>query len=297
MLCFHHNDLDGRCSAAIVRRFNPGCRFIEMDYRSELPITEVGDGEKVFVVDYSFQRPGDWGLLLKKTGNVVWIDHHGTSIARAKAGEVKEKLGVGLLPGIRRTDACGAALTWRWFNPGPMSDFDAPNPYAVVLVDRWDRWIHHDSGDVLDFVAGMKARDTRPESKVWEELFGPDSDARARMIQRDGAVIRRCETKENADILSQFSYEVEFEGFRCLACNTFRRNSKFFEAADNPYDLFVAYVHDGSKYTVSLYSEAVKVNDLAVKYGGGGHPGAAGFICEELPWKKGSDACDAVETG
>jgi nanoRNase/pAp phosphatase (c-di-AMP/oligoRNAs hydrolase) len=33
--------------------------------------------------------------------------------------------------------------------------------------------------------------------------------------------------------------------------------------------------------------EGVHVGNIAKKYGGGGHPGAAGFICKELPFNIG----------
>ena len=43
---------------------------------------------------------------------------------------------------------------------------------------------------------------------------------------------------------------------------------------------------DGDKWTVSLYSTSVDVSEIAKKYGGGGHKGASGFHCKELPFMK-----------
>jgi nanoRNase/pAp phosphatase (c-di-AMP/oligoRNAs hydrolase) len=43
-------------------------------------------------------------------------------------------------------------------------------------------------------------------------------------------------------------------------------------------------VLDGSQYTVSLYSETIDVSVIAKKHGGGGHKGAAGFVCPKLPF-------------
>lgn len=39
------------------------------------------------------------------------------------------------------------------------------------------------------------------------------------------------------------------------------------------------------QFTVSLYSETVDVGAIAKAHGGGGHKGAAGFVCDTLPWK------------
>jgi nanoRNase/pAp phosphatase (c-di-AMP/oligoRNAs hydrolase) len=50
------------------------------------------------------------------------------------------------------------------------------------------------------------------------------------------------------------------------------------------YPICIAYIHDGEKFTVSLYSKDVHVDKIAQRYGGGGHKGAAGFKCEVLPF-------------
>ena len=55
------------------------------------------------------------------------------------------------------------------------------------------------------------------------------------------------------------------------------------------YPVCIAYIHDGEKFTVSLYSESVDVSVIAKAHGGGGHKGAAGFICAELPFTKGGE--------
>jgi uncharacterized protein len=269
MICLHHNDLDGRAAAAIVcqaTKHSVAC--IEMDYRKHLPEQEIGWDEEVYIVDFSLQIPGDWEKLLARTQNVIWIDHHETAIKKRPDLD-------NTLAGIRNTESCGAKLTWEWFNRHDSS------PYVITLVDLWDRWKHDDCDEVLDFVAGMKVRDQSPESETWDLLL---SDYGVSEIQDDGKVIRLYETKDNNENLSQFAHELQFEGFSCLALNSIRRSSLVFGANLSKYDLCIAYVFDGAKWTVSLYSERIKVNDIAIKHGGGGHPGAAGFICEKLPW-------------
>ena len=46
------------------------------------------------------------------------------------------------------------------------------------------------------------------------------------------------------------------------------------------------FVFDGTQFTISLYSEVVDVSEIAKKYGGGGHKGASGFHCKQLPFSK-----------
>jgi nanoRNase/pAp phosphatase (c-di-AMP/oligoRNAs hydrolase) len=43
---------------------------------------------------------------------------------------------------------------------------------------------------------------------------------------------------------------------------------------------------DGDEWIISLYSRNIDVSEIAKKYGGGGHKGAAGFHCKDLPFCK-----------
>lgn len=278
MICLHHNDLDGRCAAAIIYQIFPECRFREMDYRSSLPLNEIGTDERVYVVDFSLQNPGDWEKLFEKTTDVCWIDHHESAIKKAPPWLLKRN------DGIVRTDRCGAWLTWEWMQNAREND---PIPAVIKLVDAWDRWKHEDADEVLDFVAGMKICSQIPSSEIWEILLGEPGPMPRELlsdIQRDGQVIREYEKLDNLENVKTFGYPVGFEGHNCLVINSIRRSSLVFGSSIKDFDICIAYVHDGKKFTVSLYSETVKVNDIAMKHGGGGHPGAAGFVCEELPW-------------
>jgi nanoRNase/pAp phosphatase (c-di-AMP/oligoRNAs hydrolase) len=48
------------------------------------------------------------------------------------------------------------------------------------------------------------------------------------------------------------------------------------------------FVYDGRMFTVSVYSTNPNIDCGAIckKYGGGGHKGAAGFQCKELPFQR-----------
>ena len=68
-------------------------------------------------------------------------------------------------------------------------------------------------------------------------------------------------------------------------------NSKLFDSVYDPdkHHMMVTFVRmklPAEKWTVSMYStrEDVECGEVAVKYGGGGHKGAAGFQCDKLPF-------------
>ena len=76
----------------------------------------------------------------------------------------------------------------------------------------------------------------------------------------------------------------ELVKLRAWVTNIYGFGSRGFVERFKEYDVCVAYIHDGKKFTVSLYSEKVDVSGIAKMFGGGGHKGAAGFVCEHLPW-------------
>lgn len=274
MICFHHNDLDGHCAAAIVLSLHYDCRMVEVDYRSDLPIDQFEEGEAVYIMDRSLASADDWRRLFTKAGRVCWIDHDETSIKKAPEWVHFQN------DGITDTKKCGALLTWEWLRIGEST------PFAVYLIDAWDRWQHGDADEVLDFVAGMKAEDHSATSALWPQLFDESlGRQKVHQIQQQGKTVRRCDAMDNRHNLETYGHEIELDGLRCLAVNSIRRSSLVFGDRLKDYDMCIAYVYDGKKWTVSLYSETIKVNEIAMRYGGGGHSGATGFICEELPWK------------
>ena len=86
MICIHHNDLDGRCSAAIVKKWFDGLlnntrrlEFIEMDYKDSVDYSHWNSKfEDVIIVDFSL-KPDEMQALRSRSGDVVWIDHHATA--------------------------------------------------------------------------------------------------------------------------------------------------------------------------------------------------------------------------
>lgn len=87
---FHHNDLDGRMSAALVyayyKKYRTNYRkFImhEVDYSMELDFSSIPAGDAIAFVDYSFSGDNNWNkfvrLIEKKSNYCIWIDHHASS--------------------------------------------------------------------------------------------------------------------------------------------------------------------------------------------------------------------------
>jgi oligoribonuclease NrnB/cAMP/cGMP phosphodiesterase (DHH superfamily) len=269
----HHNDLDGRCAAAIVKFYYPHAEFYEMNYGMIPPIDKIEEGDSVYVLDFSFEKYSDWEDLLAVTDDVTWIDHHQSAVNKW------EDLLKDRVFGIREMGKSGAWLTWEYMNE--RSTRRVPISPALIYVDKWDTWNHENRSEILDFVSGMSLEDTRPDSEIWIDLLHEESK-RLNEIQRRGESVRLHMDKESAVRVKYNSYETNIHGYKALACNTDRRGSMFFRTAEG-YDIYCSYVWSRDVWKISFYSDAVKVNEIAEQYGGGGHPGAAGFESKKLP--------------
>lgn len=268
-LCLHHNDADGRASAAIVRRFyGPETVCHEMNYGDPVPWNLVDQAERVVVVDFSL--PEETMRRLAEGRELIWIDHHQSSLETL--GPVAEAEG---WPGVRDRSEAACVLTWRFFFP------DRPVPRAVVLIgdrDIW-RWAEAETGP---FNEGLyREEDTSPANDaLWGPLLDDDPQAVARLVER-GRVLLEARLQDIRREVERRGFVVEFEGLRTLAIN--HRGSGDMGAYIRSLGYTLAYcyvdgVQDGELRTfVTLYSAEVDVARLAQRFGGGGHPGAAGF--------------------
>ncbi len=273
--CIHHNDLDGRCAAAIVHHANKiqkfskdPIKFIEADYKDLFDFTEIGPTERVFIVDFSLSPPL-MEILLKQTGHVIWIDHHAT--ARDYPYQ-----NLGGLRDFADKSMSGCELTWDYFFYG------IPLPDAVRLIGDYDKWALKYQPECFQFYEGAKliADLSDPTSDTWGKLLSMDDGGGPERIIEQGKVA--IQYRDN----KSFGYETEIGGHKAYACNQFMFGSGGLGERFHHYPVCLAYIHDGRRFTVSLYSETVDVGSIAKAHGGGGHKGAAGFVCNELPWSK-----------
>lgn len=276
MICIHHNDMDGRCAAAIVWKAcgDSRLKMVEMDYKMQFDVESVSPGEGVIIVDFSLP-PADMARLLERTQAVVWIDHHVT----AQAYPYQHLEG---LRDFTEKGRSGAELTWRYFYPS-----EKP-PHVVDIVGSYDSWRHDIPGD-NEFHEGMKLGDNMgPIGIVWRRLLAEESYLLLRHIISNGSIAIAVRDSYCSEMAKAFGYTTLFEGLHCYVMNVYRYGSQMFGEKIKQYDACIAFAYDGKKFTVSMYSGDDKpiVNQVCKKYGGGGHNHAAGFICEKLPFER-----------
>ena len=272
----YHNDLDGYCSAHLVIRNTAGAKqLIEVTYDDEIDIDDFLPNSKVYIVDFHIDPVKM--LELQDKCEVVWIDHHKTAIEKYKDYPHD-------IEGIRRDGTAACELVFEYFKA------DQEKPLYVCLIGDWDVWNFKYGDNARYFHYGMLLEATSPTSSVWDEL----ADLEEQFYKSKNTIYsykQICETGKTSfktlmnyynGVIKDKGFKTTFEGHKAIICNLPRCNSEAFSKYKEP--LKIAFAKGEDKFTVSLYSEEIDVSEIAKKYGGGGHTGAAGFVCKELPF-------------
>lgn len=282
MKCFYHSaDLDGHCSGAIVKTAFPECELIGINYGDSVDIDSIDDGEIVYMVDFCLQ-PFDGMIELNKKAKLHWIDHH----AKGSIDEAHLRGFVASGGQLLEVGRAGCELAWEYIFP------DKKQPRCIFLLGRYDVWDHNADHDVLPFQYGMRNnKDTSPGNMaLWSRVLG--SNFETSEIAKKGQMILDYEQNQNAKFCSAYAFETTFNGMSAICANRGFTNSKLFDSVYDPnkHHLMITFCRlklPKKQWTVSLYStrQDVDCGEIAKHLGGGGHKGAAGFQCDDLPFK------------
>jgi oligoribonuclease NrnB/cAMP/cGMP phosphodiesterase (DHH superfamily) len=275
VIVIYHDDLDGRCAGSLLADLYPKAIYIPIDYHYASPLGKIKQGDCVFIVDYSFSDTRDMLAVMEKTKNLVWFDHHKTTLEKYNSGTFKD------IPGTRVVGKSGALLVWEYIHP------DDDPPMYVQLINDYDLWMLKDE-DTVHFANGLLLHDTTPQAKIWR-MLKEDDPAFMQHILNLGEVIGAFKEQHYAEYIRRYGYGRKYADYKCIIINTAKTTTKAFESVKFDYDIFVSYAYNGDRYVVSLYAanHEIDVADIAKRFGGGGHRGASGFTCRTLPeWMK-----------
>lgn len=288
MKCFHHTDLDGRGSAYWVNEIakiqGKDCEFIPINYNKQPNIGSVKKNEEIYIVDFSFE-PDDMKLLVNKTDNVVWIDHHVTAIK--KLDKYKN------LHGLRDATFSGTMLTYFYYvklkcmKHGVKPTYDPKNaPVFTQLINDHDLWKFEFGNKTKSFQIWMDtyAIDFNDPDSAWRT--GKVSSGTKGIIAHGSTLLNyKLHTDFNSAIRSAFP--IEFEGVKFLAINRGGNSSvleSIFDPAENEAMMLFQMGTD-KRFKVSLYGceeHDIDLSKIAAKHGGGGHKKACGFYVDNI---------------
>ncbi|MFP3854515.1 MAG: hypothetical protein ACLFWD_09510, partial [Anaerolineales bacterium] len=204
ILCLYHDDPDGQCSAAIVRRFyGDRAQMHAMEIGDPIPWEQIEAADAIVLVDFSFDLETMEQLAENK--HFVWVDHHVSALDTI--GEAMADV-----PGERRIDEAGCVLTWHTFFP------DQPVPQAVALIGDRDIW-RMALKDTRHFGEGIYQREMDPTNdELWDPLLDDDSSLVKELVE-EGRLLYEARLRAIKDTVERYGFETEFEGLRTLAIN------------------------------------------------------------------------------
>lgn len=281
---YHEKDLDGWLSGALVKVYyddivgiGSAVKLVPYDYHKEDRLEQLIDdnAEEIFFVDCSAKPE-----TLAKYDPII-IDHHKSFIE--KVGDSPHSF-----RGNQKVGIAGCQLVWDTM-------FGGKRPDLIDLLGTYDTFDNRDEeyweNEVMPFQMGMKLKAPDPsENYLW--WYNRINAARDRIDHRtieqtilEGELVLNYQENEDCKIMKN-AFEVDFEGYRAIAVNTTRSNSRAFKSVwdEGKYDIMLVWYNVGGvKTIISLYTtkDDIDVSLIAKKYGGGGHRQAAGFIIED----------------
>lgn len=291
-IMYHVKDLDGHCAGSIAKYYYKNIigtlpNMVPFDYGYKLP-KEISTEDRLVFVDIApIPYEETYKLINNRTenGEIIIIDHHKSYI---------DFLGINQPKGLQRIGVSGCELAWEYFFTGYAM------PEFVELLGRYDVWDKSNrkkwEEKILPFQYGMRAENTNPISDCYlDRLIDKNTSAyidwsenvqEINDIITAGNTIIKFQRKQNEKNMDLFSFKADFYGYTAICLNNPIANSNVFESKWDPqkYDIMLNYVFDGKKYTVSVYSdkENIKCQEIARKFGGGGHIQAAGFTARDV---------------
>lgn len=303
-ICFYHRtDIDGKMSAVLCalwhERKHESIHLIDYGYEPINLDEFLAENSEVNHVYFLDSYPGFhiFEGLIHQGIKVTYIDHHKSSIKDLI--ENNKKYGIfdtNLFTCVTQTKASAAKLTWNWFfgNDYPFV------PKVISLIDIYDRWVTYSpdwySAQYLNSFLKNANWDV-DDTSIWENtLLRIDYFGRTPNLHdylEKGRFILNVMLKENTRKARTLGGTLNWEMVNFFAYNCYG-NSEIVGEAPIPgvhrAILLYSWEPCHKMWQVSLFHQKNRLNwsgDLsciAIKYGGGGHSGACGFNCTELPF-------------
>lgn len=287
-IIYHKVDLNGVASAAIAKSYYENqdgttqialCPYTYGDSMDEFK-KEAEDSQVICVLDVSFGEDTfsmmkDW---IERGKGVLWIDHHKGILEEAESWSIH-------IPGKREIGIAACELTYNHFN--------GHAPMIIKHLSAYDVWNKNmfDWEDVMNIQYAMRAEiglDVYKMQKFIDNIDFYDEVGQLSELKAKGKSIRDFLTVKNQGEVENYSFIGKIDGKNALFMNTLEFNSTTFQSKtpewlDGEAVKFLApfAVQPNGLVRFSLYKTEGRFDvdccEMAKRFGGGGHKGAAGF--------------------
>lgn len=284
VVLYHKNCLDGIGSAWAAWKYYEG--------KVDLLAVQYGDkfeeifganfdkltGKIVYCLDFSFDLPTTKHLM-GICNPLVVLDHHDSawknlkSIAQETFGDSNELFHNGsFIESLVVVDQnhSGTRLSWAWFFG---HDPRAVIPKGVLYVEDRDLW-KWEFADSRNWTAGAFSYEFSVEN--FDKLISANVDD---VVKEGIGISRHMEKSVNLLYKSSRRFQVDEFDVPIVNCNALFASDLGAKMAEG--EAFSVTYHDGGNarhYSLRRAKGAdIKLNEIAERFGGGGHPGAAAF--------------------
>lgn len=272
VVIYHKRCPDGFGAAyAAWKKFGDTAEYVPAGYGDDA--LEGLNGKEVYLLDFSYEIPGEMERIASIAKRFVALDHHQSSKELTQIAPEH----------VYDEKRSGASIAWAFFHP------NTHLPRLMQYLEDGDlyRYALPETRDVFSYLV------VQPDDfQVWDALAQTLDDDTARAT----FLIKAAAYTEYFELLGELSVEaakkVRFEGYECYfttAMPSITMRSYVGHALYEklpPIALVVSAHPDG--FGVSIRGDgSVDVSEIAKKYGGGGHPSSAGFfipIGSPVPW-------------
>lgn len=282
IIIYHRNCADGFASAWVAWTFlKNGKKYFAMNPQdTKLPLDIIG--KNVLMVDITFLNEETMNYLRKKTNRLCIIDHH---IQAKKTLRKQDSY-------IFTEKNSAAVITWKYFYPNEII------PTFLQFIEVGDLLLKNVSKDSLlkysqYFNAALtfkypykniKLNEIEQRFKKFSELKNKEN---LKEVIKTGIAISGY--KEDLIENNCFGSIMKFHGYKVIVHNfstvQLRNDIGNMLAVKNKdkadFAVTWAYEHIKKRYSISLRNpinkKTINMDDIARKYGCGGHPGAATF--------------------
>jgi hypothetical protein len=282
---YHSADNDGLLCREVCRHFldqntNELVGF-PWDNGQPPPIMDWGAYAQIYMLDVAVPE-----ILDAQPPNLIWIDHHKTSIERWDHTRPN---------GLRIDGVAACRLAWQYFTHLLNADKLPPKnayvnrevrePRVLTYAGEYDVWDLRGSEQTAITNALEALGDEY--SKIVQELLEDDNDLQPGLdrLLYEGNAIVRWRKAANAQYARANAISFNWRGLYVCGLNIgLRGNSQLFESVlTREHQACFGWRYNGNmrQVTVSLYGipgrPPIDLSLIAKDMGGGGHAGACGF--------------------
>ena len=274
---------DGLASAWVMKRAIPGIKTVFSTFNHEWKEYNFEAGDKVIFTDFC-PDPSETVELLNKGVDVKIIDHHAT--AREKLDAFKDRRSIEHCYHLDM-NYCGSYLTWRFYFP------NEERPEILKYINISDMWQWDKAEDSMEVCAWVRHNLTMNDTDSFQRLYETWNIPKA---QEQGKLLVE-QVKALVAKLATNRYELNFDGTLVHAINDSLFPSDLgheFEKT-SPSGIGVTYYISPVNGIVKVSARGKGAKEFCERYGGGGHPLAAGFVMNMKEFMRFFETAKAVK--